>query len=356
MFLGAACGVAMAADPASQEAETAGSPAGRRALLVLTGDAFFRYEAVRDAPTDDFERARLRLRPGLEATLGSGRFLHLGAGALASLASDSNAENEIRRDNFVSDELTVDRAYVRFAAPQSTFTATIGLASSPFTGTEVLWDRDIRFSGVLAGAELRAGALLAQRVYGGVSVGSQDHEDESLAAAVRWEGETEGGFSVGGAFWHFDRTSELIEAGYARTNRLASGGEEFLSDFEVVNVSVGWEWLGEHRPLRLRLDLLFNAGADDRRSGADLRVDWGELQERGTWRLRLLLQRVEQDATLAAFGGDEWWFRTAQRGARLSFAVALHRRAFAEIGVLSQRRDELDEWLDRAMLDLVFLM
>ena len=356
MFLWAACGAAMAADPAPLEAETASSPAGRRPLLLLTGDAFFRYEAVRDAPTDDFERARLRLRPGLEATLGSGRLLHLGAGALASLASDSNAENEIRRDNFVSDELTVDRAYVRFAAPQSVFSATIGLAPSPFEGTEVLWDRDIRFSGVHAGAELPvAGPLMNHRVYGGVTVGSQDHEDESLAAAVRWEGET-GRFSIGAAFWHFDRTSELIEAGYARTNRLAPGGEEFLSDFEVVNVSVGWEWLGEHRPLRLRLDLLFNAGADDRRTGGDLRVDWGELQELGTWRLRLQLQRVEQDATLAAFGGDEWWFRTGQRGARLAFALALHRRAFVEIGALSQRRDDQDVWLDRAMLDLVFLM
>ncbi len=246
---------------------------------------------------------------------------------------------------------------MRLAAPRSAVTGTVGLAPSPFSGTEVLWDRDIRFAGAIAGWEMPpAGHLVAQRIYGGVSVGSQDREDESLTASVRWEAETGGGLSFGAAFWTFDRTPALIEAGYARTNRLAEGGEEFLSDFEVVNLSVGWEHLGKSRPLRLRLDLLFNAGADDRRTGADLRADWGELQDRGTWRARLILQRVEQDATLAAFGADEWWFRTDQRGARVALALALHRRAFVEATYLRQRRDNLDEWLDRAMLDLVLLL
>jgi hypothetical protein len=330
--------------------------AGTRPRWVLTGDGLFRYEVVRDAPnpeTSDFERARLRLRPGLEAGFQSGLWT-LGAGVRASVASDSNAENGIRLDNFVSDEVTVDRAYVRLAARESAITTTLGLAPSPFSGTEILWDRDIRFAGGLAGCELPpAGALVSQRVLGGISFGSQDHEDESLAAAVRWEAEIGGGFSFGAAYWHFGRTEALVEAGYARTNRLAPDGETYLSDFEIANLSAGWERLGKVRPLRLRLDVLFNAGADDRRAGADLRVDWGELQDTGTWRARLLLQRVEQDAALAAFGGDEWWFRTEQRGAGVSFAFALHRRVFVEVFALRQRRDRLDDWLGRAMLDLV---
>jgi hypothetical protein len=58
--------------------------------------------------------------------------------------------------------------------------------------------------------------------------------------------------------------------------------------------------------------------------------------------------------TAAAFGGDEWWFRTQQRGARAAFAVALHRTAFVEVSVLSQRRDGLDESLERGWIDFVY--
>ena len=356
-LLALGCGVGLIRAEGEPPSEPAGdgSTEGKPRVL-FTGDALFRYEWVRDAPSPairDFERARLRVRPGIEVRLGSG-LVTLGAGLLGSLASDSNEDNEIRRDNFVSDEVTGDRAYARFAAPRSAFSATVGVAPSPFAGTEVLWDRDLRFHGAFAGGELPPGGhLVAQRLYGGLSLGSQREEDESLTAAVRWEGEASGGISLGAAFWHFDRTAELIEAGLARTNRLTAAGDEYLSDFEIVNVTFGWEHLGERRPLRVRLDLLFNLGADDRRTGGDLRLDWGELQAPGTWRVRLTLQRIEQDAALAAFGGDEWWFRTAQRGARVGFAVAVHRLAIIEVSALRQRRDTLDEWLDRVFADLV---
>ena len=326
--------------------------------VLLTGDAFLRFEAVRKAPnpeTRDFERVRLRLRPGAEMPFLSGR-LTAGAGVLASIASDSNAENPIRFDNFWSDEVALDRAYLRVSGAETPFAASIGVFETPFAGSEVLWDKDIRFLGASAGIELSpAGRLAAQRAYGGISIGSQNDEDESLMAAARWEGESGGGWSFGTGFWLAGNTKALVEAGYARTNRLAPGGEEYLSDFQIANITLGWEKLGERRPFRVRLDLMHNFGADDLRSGGDLRVDWGELQARGSWRLRLMLQRVEQDAVLAAFGGDEWWFKTRHRGARLGFAAAFSRDAFIEISALRQRRDDLDEWLDRGFVDLVLL-
>jgi len=331
---------------------------GRSIRLEATGDLFVRLEAVRDAPnplTRDFERARLRMRPGLEALLSEGRLV-FGAGLLASMASDSNEDNEIRLDNFVSDDLAIDRAYVRVTAPEAPVSGTAGMFETPFSGTEVLWDRDLRFIGANAGWELPAGAMTAQRLLGAFSIGSQNHEDESVVAAARWEAEAGAGISLGAAMWAFGNTDALVEAGLARTNRLAPGGQDLLSDFQVVNLTVGWERLGARRPFRTRLDLLYNFGADDLRTGGDLRVDWGELQEAGTWRLRLVLQRIEQDATLAAFGGDEWWFRTRQRGGRLSFGFALARNAILEASWIHQRRDDLDEWLDRAFIDLAILL
>jgi hypothetical protein len=332
--------------------------AGETPRLRPTGDLLVRFEAVRDAPnplTSDFERARIRFRPGLEVDVIPGRFT-AGAGLLASIGSDDNEDNVIRLDNFESDDLELDRAWLRVSGRQVASSATVGMFETPFSGTEVLWDRDLRFIGASAGAELPPGRLEGQRVLGGVTIGSQNHEDESLAAAVRWESEWRHGLSFGAAFWHFGQIDALVEAGYARTNRLAPGGEDLLSDFEVGNLTFGWEWIGAHRPLRTRLDLLYNFGADDLRSGFELKVDWGELQARGTWRLRMLLQRIEQDATLAAFGGDEWWFRTRQRGVRLGFAYALARQCFVEASYLTQRRDDLDNWLERAFVDFVVLL
>jgi hypothetical protein len=346
----------LAALAAGRAAAADGEPvpdAGSR--FRWTGDALLRGEAVRKAPnplTRDFERVRLRFRPGAEVRLGDR--VTVGAGFLTSLASDENEWNAIRFDNFESDDARLDRAYVTVAGLTHAVSATFGVLESPFGGTEAVWDRDLRFQGASIGAELSGGeALLAQRLLAAVSVGSQVHEQSSQVAAARWEAELRGGFLLGAGFWHFGQTDVLVREGYARTNRLAPGGEDLLSDFEVAQATVGWDTTGARRPVRLRLDYLHNFGADDLRTGGELRVEWGELQKAGTWRLRLVLQRLEQDAVPAAFGGDEWWFRTRQRGARLSFAVALGRQALVEASWLRQRRDDLDEWLDRAILDLV---
>ena len=45
---------------------------------------------------------------------------------------------------------------------------------------------------------------------------------------------------------------------------------------------------------------------------------------------------------------------TTRRGARLSFALGLDRRAWVELAVLRQRRDDRDDWLERGVADLVF--
>ena len=344
------------AEPAPAAADSAPVLAGDAARVRATGDLVLRYEAVRDAPApaqQDFGRLRMLLRPGFEWSSSSGQ-IKAGAGLRASASTDANDDNEIRRDNFVSDEVTGDRIYLGFRAAELPFSATLGIFETPLAGSEVLWDRDIRFHGLAAGIELPGlGPLLSQRLHGAFSLGSQNHEDESRAAALRWEAEATQGLSFGAALWHFGETEALVEAGYARTNRLASDGSDFESDFAIVDLSLGWERFGSKRPLRSRLDLLVNAGADDRRTGFDLRVDWGELQDLGSFRVRLALQRIEQDAALAAFGGDEWWFRTEQRGARLALALGLDRHAFVEVAVLHQRRDRLDEWLERYTLDLV---
>src|SRR5262245_23463556 len=70
---------AEAAAPSSGDAQPAAS-------WRFTGDALLRYEAVRNAPnplTSDFERLRLRLRPGVEGPIVPGR-LRAGAGLLIS--------------------------------------------------------------------------------------------------------------------------------------------------------------------------------------------------------------------------------------------------------------------------------
>ncbi|MGH9867443.1 MAG: putative porin [Candidatus Polarisedimenticolia bacterium] len=322
-----------------------------------TGDLFVRFEAVRDAPnslTANFERARLRFRPGMEAFFYQGRLV-LGAGILASIASDNNDDNGIRQDNFISDDLAADRLYVRLTAPRAAISGTVGMFETPFAGTQVLWDRDIRFIGAAAGWELPPGRMTGQRVLAAFSKGSQNHEDQSLVGAVRWEGEAGAGFSFGTALWVFGNTDVLVDVGLARTNALVLGGEALLSDYQVADVTIGWEHLGEKRPFRTRFDFLYNFGADDQRTGGDLLVEWGQLQDRGTWRVLLILQRIEQDAALAAFGGDEWWFRTRQRGARLSFAYALARNVAVEASWLQQRRDDLDDWLVRAFVDFTIL-
>src|SRR5262245_65506599 len=120
-FSATACGACLADETRAGEVLPGEAPSEKP--WRWTGDALLRYEAVRGAPnpmTSDFERLRLRLRPGIDTSFLSGR-LALGAGLLVSSASDSNDWNIIRNDNFRSDEVAVDRAWIRVSAPEAAF-------------------------------------------------------------------------------------------------------------------------------------------------------------------------------------------------------------------------------------------
>jgi hypothetical protein len=337
-----------------EAAGTAAAPSPVR----FEGDLLARAEAVRDTPNPahrDFDRFRLRFRPGViwEGTRGWSAGLRL----RGSVASDSNEDNRPRFDNFRSDEAALDRLWTRWDSADGRFGLHIGATEAPLSVSSALWDRDLAWQGVALELALPAGGLLTgHRLVGGATWGSQGWGDRSQILSLQWVASLGVDADLSLAYWHFDELEELIDAGLARQNRLAPGGDEFLSDFDIIELRAGKSWLAARRPLLARLSLLANLGADDRRTGVELAGAWGGVGALGDWRLRYTFQRIEQDAALGAFTADEWWFHSDHRGHLAGFAVGLGRGVSIELAGMIQRRDDADEDVTRVFLDLVWTL
>ncbi|HKQ63242.1 MAG TPA: putative porin [Candidatus Polarisedimenticolaceae bacterium] len=320
------------------------------AVCTLRGDLLLRGEAVRDTPNpafESFERVRLRLRPGFEAAFADGA-ITFGARAVVSAASDANAENRAKFDNFRSDAAAVDRLFLRITPPGASLAVTLGKFRNPYLGGELTWDADIQPEGAAFQLDLPR----AQRVVGGVFLRSQLYGDRSRIAIAQWSGDLAGGTQLALGYQRYDKLEGLISGRLARTNRLAAGGAAFVSDYRLVDVLVRHEWVGGRRPLRVQLELVHNLGARDRNDALELRLRYGQVRQLGDWSLRYAFQRVEQDAVVAAFTPDEWWFHSNQRGHLLGVGLGLGRDVVLEIFALAQRRDDLDTTLARYVVDV----
>lgn len=297
------------------------------------GEWAVRADAVDDIPDPTqppFQRARVRLAVGYAR----GWF---GARLLAAAGTDDNGDALRRFDNARADEVVLDRIFARFAGSRLELTA--GKFEMPLTTTGLLWDRKLEAQGA-AGSGTLGGERVEVRARGLVSLHTRLHPDRSRLAAAQVEvlpanpalPRAALGLFV---FDHLDRTPR-------RTNRPAPR-------FRVVSA------LARHAVARATLafdatlHLVHNLEAARAAEGGELGL---RLRDTGRgWAVRYVGQRVQRDAVPAAFSDDVWWFHTAHRG-HLA-AVSLTRRGLTwELGGLVQRRDDLEERLSRAFLEV----
>lgn len=327
--------------------------AGDAARLGWFSSLLVRGDWARDLPLNlpDEQRAMARLRAGL-LWLPDDAW-EVAAALEASRGSDSAQVVRVAHDNHRTNDLNVDLLYAkrRFGEDGA---LTVGKQALPLDLTSMVWDVELRPVGIGFEHALPTGDFDRLVFAGGAWAGDQWGGDASrlFAAQVGWR-LREGAATSGAAilsYLVFDDLDDLVRSGLARSNRRIAG--RLASDFRLLDLQLGFDTRFAGAPLRTRVDLVRNLGADLARDGARGSVVWGDARDAGALELGLAYQRVQRDAVMAAFNSEDWWFHTAMRGVMPWVGYGIDDTWRVQLAVFLERADGRAEDTERALLDL----
>ena len=324
---------------------------------TLLGDVRLRTDIVDGLPEGrELKRGRSFLRLGLAWT--PALQLEVGVAGKTALGTDSNRDNRRNNDNEASDGSRLDQAYVRwFPAPTSVLCA--GKTELPLWLTPLVWDHDLRPVGISYSQRIPVRVFDALRFSGGYFAGDHLYGDESRlgAAQVGWlwrNGAVRGGDVLVG-FLHFENLDRLAREGLRRTNDGSTGA--IASRFQLLDVQVAGRFAWRKVPGVARLDFVHNFGARES-SGLDngfrFNLVSGKVEGAGTGEVGYALQRIQQDAVLAAFNSDDWWFHSRSSGQTVWVEIGLAPGVSLRTQAFFERREGLERWSTRILTDLAW--
>ncbi len=283
----------------------------------FAGDALARYEWTRDIPGDEGgfvneDRYFLQARPRVELTLGP---IEIGAGGAFNY---SNVENDVPppghialtliRDNFRSRDARLDLAWGKLT--MGPLVAEGGRFLMPIPFTEMIWDQDLRPQGGAVSLQLSSKTSTTRFLLHGIyATGSHVFEDESVMYGGGAELSVASGgdstFQLVGSYLQFDKLDKL-EFPIRRQNTLVAG--TFVNDYRVVDLIARLGRAGQ-MPMELVANYCWNTALNAGNKGLWLSVALGNL---GTSRARAeyTYAKIDQDATVAAFNTDDFFWGT----------------------------------------------
>jgi hypothetical protein len=269
-------------------------------------DAIGREEWTRDIPqedgtTKDESRWSIQARPRYEVTLS---VFDLGVGAAINYSQDRNyeapngGELTIIRDNYRSRDLRLDLAYGRLRL--GPVTAQGGRFAMPIPFTEMIWDRELRPQGGAVTVSL--GATNHFAVTGIYATGSHVFADKSVmyggGAQLTLVTGTSSGLQLAGSYLQFDKLDEL-DAVLRRQNTTLGG--DFVHKYRVADAVVRFSTGGQ---VTIVADYCWNTALT---SVAQVEYTYA---------------RIDKDATVAAFNGDDFYWGTGWEGHRFEISRA----------------------------------
>ncbi len=317
------------------------------------GDGLLRAEDVSGIPRADdaFHRASARGRFGVQFDPSpEWRFAIAG-----KVSKANNANDQDRRDNRNerSNAIGLDRLFVRWQASESA-ALTLGKNELPLDLTPLVWDRDLRPTGLSADVSTSVGEFDRVAFVGGYFAGSHLYGDDSrigaLQAAYHWREGAPLSASALVAYLDFSDLHQAALQGLTRTNRRV--GASLISDYRLVDVQLVGRARVHEWPLELRLDFVRNLGADDLRDGARASLVLGDMRQPRSWEFGFAVERIQRDAVMAAFNSDDWWFHSNMRGVMPWIGYGLDGTWSLRLAGFRERRDGVSVHTRRVMLDL----
>lgn len=324
--------------------------------IEVYGDVQMRADIVRDLPRpveSDFERGMARARVGViwEAN----EFVEMGAALKVNWSTQSNSETRFNLDNELADDVSIDELFIRLNLNEDT-SLLVGQTEFPLTLSPMVWDNDLRPQGISAQHKKQIGDFSSVELIGGAFLGNHLFGDSSrinaAQAALRLGEGTNFGYDVTVSYLDFNNLNDLARNSLRRTN--SGTATAFAEDFEIVDLQLGVNTRWQGFPIRARLDLLKNVAASDKAYGGRLDLIFGNSIRQQGIELGFTAQRIQQDAVVASFNDDDWWFATNMRGYAGWFAYGFNDSLRAKFALFHERLDPRPDNNNRALIDLQY--
>lgn len=306
-------------------------------------------------------RRRLQFRPRLEF---GNRSVRIGVGGEFNTSSDDNTQPPagqttlgLVRDNYDSRSARLDLAFLRLE-PLKGVRLEGGRFFMPVEFTEMIWDKDLRPQG--AALTLGTGSAGTTRfaLTGLWARGSHVFDDDQtdmyvVAGNLELPAGPASTFQLLGSYVEW-RHAERLEPKLRRQNTRLGG--ELTREYKIVDVLARVRSAG-HVPVQLVADLSWNTAADDQKRGLWLAAVLGALKTTPA-RLEYVFAKVDKDATLAAYGSDDFFWVTGWAGHKLDLGSAVGKNSSLHaVGQLQRFKDsprvgERDHWVRRLRLEV----
>jgi hypothetical protein len=333
------------ASPAAARAQATLYQGGQHQSFRFAADSMFRQEWNEDEPAfQESSRWRVQLRPQVE--FGVSR-ISIGVGGEFNYSQDVNYEPPegqttlpLIRDNYKSREARVDLAYLRFQ-PATWAEVQGGRIEMPVGVTEMIWDRDLRPQGGALTLSVRDSKGDTRLGLTGLwARGSHVFEDgDSTMLVASAEGVLSSSirsrFSITGSFFKFTEINDLTPEIRRQNTRVAG---LLVRDYEVVDIVAR---LGSEGRVTTQIvaDYCWNTAADESNKGLWLALVLGSTKTARA-RLEYVYARIDKDATLAAYNGDDFFWGTGWEGHRVDLGVkASANSSIHAIGEIARFKD-----------------
>lgn len=302
-------------------------------------------------------RERIRLRVGLEAKIADG--VTANARLASGSASDPVSTNQTLGMYNGRYALGIDQAYLRFDSGDRKLpwmTVIGGRNPNPFVSTDLVWDPDLSFDGVLATWRIglgdggntpnntffTAGAFPLQEI----DISSDDKWLYGAQLGLDWSWDDGGRARLAGSYYYFDNITgkrnaldsdlldytapKLMQKGNSvfDIRNVSSGTDDFLwalaSEYRLANLTAMLEFPMFGHKLLVSGDYVKNIGYDEeavralnssnnpdgkaRTTGYQAEVGFGTgtTGKQGNWRAYLAYKRLERDAVVDAFTDSDF--------------------------------------------------
>jgi len=359
----AALVLAVALPAAGQEEEPVYQAQGKRFAFHV--DALLRQEWTQDifvSPTETREESRTRFRVLPRVEFGGDRF-GIGVGADFEYSSDVNVTDPkpaLLRDNYDSRDARLDLAFARLE-PVGWLRVEGGRFEMPVRLTEMIWDRDLRPQGGALTLQHRDAAGVRRfSVTGLYAQGSHVFEDDDVkmflvSGQATFPGQKDSSLQLVATYVAWDEVNGL-ETMIRRQNTRVGGA--IVPDYRVVDLQARLQTAFEPR-LQIVGDYCWNTAVDDQNRGLWLAAVVGSTVSARA-KVEYVYAKVDKDATLAAYGADDFFWVTGWEGHRGEIASKASGKGSVHlIGQLqrfkdSPRPEERDHWVKRLRMELRF--
>ena len=332
----------------------------------LLADSLVRQEWTRElfADAPDQGRRRFQMRPRIEANWSS---FALGVGGDFNYSSDDNQAPPrgsttlaLTRDNYDSRSARLDLAFARLDLV-SWLRLEGGRFEMPVGLTEMIWDRDLRPQGAAVSIRPRDRTGTPRFVLSVLGArGSHvfdDHDTDMLmgSAGINLTVGLRQRLELLGSFVVWDKI-ENIETKIRRQNSRLNGA--LIGDYRVLDLLARLSYEGPV-PTQVVADYCRNTAADTDNRGIWLALALGSLKTSRS-RLEYTYANVDKDATLAAYGTDDFFWVTGWEGHRADLGFrASDTSSFHAVAQTMRFKDsanvaERDHWIRRFRVEMRF--